>query len=219
MKVTTDGCLFGAWCAAEIQKINARDVLDIGAGSGLLSLMIAQKNLVNITAVEIDNDAAEQARENISAAPWPGRINVVAENILNTDFPFPFDVIVSNPPFYENELPSAKETKNMAHHSYALTFTQLLSYVQNHLSPRGKFFVLLPYKRLVEIERLLAQQQLYITEQVMVSPTTWHKPFRVMLKIEHRSTEKVQNSIAVKSDDDTYTSPFISLLKEYYLHL
>ncbi|MES2880979.1 MAG: methyltransferase, partial [Bacteroidota bacterium] len=155
MKVTTDGCFFGAWCAVQIQKTNAQHVLDIGAGSGLLSLMIAQKNLIEITPVEIDEDAAAQAGENISASPWAERISIVAKDILTTNFASSFDIIVSNPPFYENELPSEKETKNKAHHSYALTLKQLFSFAQKNLSPGGKFFVMLPYKRVSEIDLLL----------------------------------------------------------------
>lgn len=219
MKVTTDSCLFGAWCAAEIKKTEALNLLDIGAGSGLLSLMIAQQNLVNITAVEIDNDAAEQAKENIAASPWAESINVVVENILTTNFEFAFDVIVSNPPFYENELQSETKAKNIAHHSHALTLSNLFSFVDKNLSPGGIFFVLLPYKRLNEIELLLKNDEWYVTQKVIVSPTVQHKPFRLILALAKQPSTNVESNVAVKDNENKYTAEFVSLLKDYYLHL
>src|SRR5215213_7485932 len=85
MKVTTDACVFGAWSAEEIRHLDPKQILDIGVGSGLLSLMIAQKNEAAIDAVEIDKEAAEQARENIQASPWKDHIHVTNENVLHLD--------------------------------------------------------------------------------------------------------------------------------------
>ena len=102
MKVTTDGCLFGAWCAREIQngKWKMENLLDIGTGTGLLSLMIAQKADIAIDAVEIDADAAKQASANVAGSPFSTEINVIEKNILDFEKE-EYDCIVSNPPFYE----------------------------------------------------------------------------------------------------------------------
>jgi tRNA1Val (adenine37-N6)-methyltransferase len=119
MKVTTDACLFGAWVAKEInnEKILINNYLDIGTGTGLLSLMIAQKNSsVKIDSIEIDKEAAEQALENVNASSWKERINVIHADAKDFAFTKKYDLIVSNPPFYENELKSPDEKKNMAHH-------------------------------------------------------------------------------------------------------
>ena len=130
MKVTTDACLFGAWVAEEInnEELKINNCLDIGAGTGLLSLMIAQKNQeTGITGVEIDEDAGKQAKENINASPWKARIDILEGDVKNHDFPEKFDLIISNPPFYENEIRSATDSKNVAHHSENLSLKELLA--------------------------------------------------------------------------------------------
>src|SRR5215203_3558425 len=141
MKVTTDSCFFGAWAADQIQrsKVNIQNILDIGAGSGLLSLMIAQKNAALIDAVEMDGAAAGQAKENIQCSPWKNRINIQQENILSFEPSHLYDVIICNPPFYENELASGNTEKNIAHHSEELVFSDLVRLIAKHLSNSGLF--------------------------------------------------------------------------------
>ena len=155
MKVTTDACLFGAWCAREIQKslvqLIKRDVpgpgvqkkltlLDIGTGTGLLSLMIAQKNKILIDAVEIEKEAAEQAEKNAAASPWVNQLEVFHQDIISFKND-QYDFIVSNPPFYENELASPQQKKNIAHHSHLLTTAQLTEQIKYKLAPNGIFFL------------------------------------------------------------------------------
>ena len=112
MKVTTDSCLFGAWMARELQQLSGiQDIWDIGTGSGLLSLMVAQKNNVVIDAIEIDPAAAAQASENSSASPWSENIRIIHEDVRTADPGKKYDVIISNPPFYERELPPATTEK------------------------------------------------------------------------------------------------------------
>src|SRR5687768_4644120 len=149
MKVTTDACLFGAWCAQEVHGlVNPADyILDIGAGSGLLSLMLAQKNQVIIDAVEIDTAAAEQAKDNVASSPWEDRINIINTRVLNWKVGKRYRYIVSNPPFYESDLKSEKKSKNIAHHDEGLRLNVLLDFIENHLTADGRFFLLLPAKR------------------------------------------------------------------------
>src|SRR4051812_18737573 len=113
MKVTTDSCLFGAWVANEIRNNKSKNemevstrLLDIGSGTALLSLMIAQKNNVQIDAVEIDKEAAAEARQNVETSQWNNKIKVHHSNILSYPSPCVYHYIVCNPPFYENELKS-----------------------------------------------------------------------------------------------------------------
>src|SRR5688572_25058776 len=119
MKVTTDACLFGAWCATEINQDNKR-LLDIGTGTGLLSLMIAQKNKLLIDAVEIEEQAAVQAVENVKASPWKESVHVIHKNIRDFNSEKKYNYIISNPPFYENELSGERMEKNIAHHDAGL---------------------------------------------------------------------------------------------------
>ena len=110
MKVTTDSCFFGAWVARELQKTKSKiqTVLDIGTGTGLLSLLIAQKNEVEVDALEIDKDAFEQGRENINSSPWKNRVHVFNEDVRCFNPSKKYDCIISNPPFYEKEIESTR---------------------------------------------------------------------------------------------------------------
>jgi tRNA1Val (adenine37-N6)-methyltransferase len=164
MKVTTDGCLFGAWCAREMQeeKPALKHILDIGTGTGLLSLMIAQKNKVEIDAVEIDASSSQQAAENIAASPWKNNIRVYHYDILDFSFDTVYDAIASNPPFYERELESENVQKNLAHHGHGLKMKPLLHFIKKQLKEDGHFYLLLPYKRLKDLERIINASGLFM---------------------------------------------------------
>ena len=142
MKVTTDGCLFGAGCAEEMERTGGKGqhALDIGTGTGLLSLMVAQKNNIAIDAVEIDAAATEQATENVGGSPWKNQIAVVHTDVVQWPHTDQFDFIFANPPFYENDLPSGKSRKNVAHHDAGLTFVQLFVQLKKLLKDDGVFF-------------------------------------------------------------------------------
>jgi tRNA1Val (adenine37-N6)-methyltransferase len=225
MKVTTDACLFGAWVGEEInnEELKINNCLDIGAGTGLLSLMIAQKNQeTGITGVEIDEDAGKQAKENINASPWKARIDILEGDVKNHDFPEKFDLIISNPPFYENEIRSATDSKNVAHHSENLTLKELLVIIKHNLRETGSFFLLLPYKRNEEIKKLLKDNELNISKILFVRQSVKHDYFRIMLKGKLNERENIEtefNEISIWDDKQQYTNEFVKLLKDYYLHL
>ena len=225
MKVTTDACLFGAWMADEInnEELKINNCLDIGTGTGLLSLMLAQKNLeVGITGVEIDEDAGKQANENFNASLWKDRIDILKGDVKEYDFPEKFDLIISNPPFYERELRSESEKKNLAHHSENLTLGELLSIIKKYLNPGGFFFLLLPYKRNEEIKKLLKNHELNISKILFVRQSVKHDYFRIMLKgklSEQGNVETEFNEMSIRDDSQQYTNEFKQLLKDYYLHL
>jgi tRNA1Val (adenine37-N6)-methyltransferase len=220
MKVTTDACLFGAWSAEEINNSNLENcsLLDIGTGTGLLSLMVAQKNDCLIDAVEIDKSATQQAAENIEASPWKEKIQVYQKDILEHRAK-QYSVIVSNPPFYENELQSINEKKNEAHHDAGLKFTELFPYLKKHLSTDGHFYLLLPYKRIDEAEQLLRKENLFIKKKIIVSTSHNHKPFRVMIKGSQHETTKEEMNLYINTTEQQYSKEFVQLLKDYYLYL
>lgn len=222
MKVTTDGCLFGAWVAEKVQAFTNSQVhlLDIGTGTGLLSLMVAQKNEGNIEAIEIDSSAAEQATENIVASPWEERISVMNADVLQWQTNRQFDCIFSNPPFYEKEVKSGKGTKNIAHHDEGLKLNELLPFIKTHLKQDGSFFLLLPAKREREMELLLQQQGLFLQQKVLVQQTLKHQPFRLMIQGRLQKVERVTEQwLSIRNERDEYTPECISLLKDYYLYL
>lgn len=229
MKVTTDSCLFGAWVADRIktEKITINNCLDIGTGTGLLSLMLAQKIGATIDAVEIEENAAQQAIENVNTSPWKNNINIFTNNATEFINKSCYDLIISNPPFYENELKSPKEKRNIAHHSEELSLENLLIVIKKHLSLTGIFALLLPYKRLDELNKLLINYGFSLSKITMVKQSVTHDFFRIMLIGKLKSgeiIEPVTDELAIKEDSKNglspaYTPEFIRLLKDYYLHL
>jgi tRNA1Val (adenine37-N6)-methyltransferase len=228
MKVTTDGCLFGAWVAEKVgtQESEVRTALDIGTGTGLLSLMLAQKNPNLLTdAIEIDKEAAEQAIENVASSSWKERTKVHHSDANKFQSDSLYDLIISNPPFYENELKSEKSQKNIAHHSDKLSLKELLTIIKNSISSDGIFCLLLPYKRNAEAKIMLNEAGLNITQLTFVRQSTSHDFFRIMIlgKIATEATEEpietMIDEISIKNDSGQYTPAFTNLLKEYYLHL
>ena len=230
MKVTTDACLFGAWTGNEVRGLipvaigtEVRNALDIGTGTGLLSLMIAQKNTkLIIDAIETDEDAAEQAAENAEASPWEDRLKIIHADARKFSFQQQYDVIISNPPFYENELKADDKKKNVARHSDDLSIAQLLTVIKNNLSPDGTFYLLLPYKRNDEVRKFLLENDLKILKLVFVKQSVNHDYFRIMLKGKlnpDETTETTIDEMAITDENGQYTATFKTMLSDYYLHL
>ena len=224
MKVTTDACLFGAWVAEEVrsQESGVRSTLDIGTGTGLLTLMLAQNNPeTKILAIEIDKDAAEQATNNIDASLWKDRVDILEADVKGFSFPEKFDLIISNPPFYENEIRSATDSKNVAHHSENLTLKELLDIIKPNLNDNGNFFLMFPYKRNDEIKKLFKNYQLHISKILLIRQSIKHDYFRIFIKGNLIATEKEIefDEISIWDEYQQYSNEFIRLLKDYYLHL
>ena len=220
MKVTTDSCLFGAWVSEEMQSLKVEsNVLDIGCGTGLLSLMVAQKNQCSIDALEIDGEAAAQAKENVAASPWQECIHIIHTDALQWKAEKKYDVIVSNPPFYEDDLKSIKQNKNIAHHSDGLRLEALLNFIKENITEDGIFFLLLPAKRINELTRLSLKADLHLHKVVSVKQTTRHHPFRIMVQGTINKRELINEEISIRNNDQQYTPEFVALLKDYYLYL
>ncbi|HSQ44529.1 MAG TPA: methyltransferase [Ginsengibacter sp.] len=221
LKVCTDSCLFGAWIADEIQqkKINPETVLDIGTGTGLLALMLAQKTNVRIDAVEIDEAAFNQAEENIIESPWAGQIRLFHSNIKNFNAGFKYDLIISNPPFYENDLKSQDEGKNVSRHGVMLSLEELIIASKNLLSEDGMLAVLLPWHRSMIFEEIASQHSFFIKEKIKVKQTASHNYFRSMLLLTSNRAKKTEMEIVIKNNENEYSDEFKLLLKDYYLYL
>jgi len=222
MKVTTDGCLFGAWVAKSLSVDSQLEVFDAGTGTGLLSLMLAQKHpALKIDSVEIDKEAYRQAKENVQVAPFGGGINVIHGDLRTFIFQKKYDIIISNPPFYEKEIKSGNEKKNMAHHHAALLIEELLSIIKKIIAPKGSFYLLLPFKRNKEIQSLLKTQSLFISQLILIRQSVNHDYFRIMLKGEMTDghAETSIDEISIWNEQQQYTDAFRDLLKDYYLNL
>lgn len=230
MKVTTDACLFGAWCASIVHRQLStvyrpssivHRLLDIGTGTGLLSLMIAQKNNdIKIDAIEIDEQAATQSASNFQLSLWKNQLNVhhIAVQQFNQNDQ-PYDFIISNPPFFHNDLKSDHSKRNLALHSEALSLEELLQSIKINLTDDGKFAVLLPYHRTAYFEKTAGTEKFYPEEKVVVKQTPHHPFFRSMLLFSKQPTTSTQKEIIIKDEFNDYSTAFKELLKDYYLYL
>ena len=219
MKVCTDACLFGAYMANELQQVAVKNILDIGTGTGLLSLLLAQKTTALIDAVEIDTAAFEQVKENIAQSPFKDRIEIFNADISTFNFEKKYDCIISNPPFFEADLKSEDEKKNAAKHDSALTLDVLLHAIDTHLNAEGFFAVLLPYHRSNYFEAEATKLNFYLTKKILVMQTPKHNYFRVILIFSRKKTAVKEDEIIIKNEKGNYSTDFIDLLKDYYLHL
>ena len=223
MKVCTDACLFGAWSAADAQIQNAKKILDIGSGTGLLSLMLAQQSNAHITAIEIEDGAFNQTVSNFDLSPWKERLDVVHTSIQDYDADDKkqlFDCIITNPPFYEQDLTSPDPAKNLASHSTALSWDVLAETAASLLQDNGAWYVLVPTLRAYTMQKLALNYGLQLSEECLMYNDAKHLPIRAMLKfVKQKETTIQRNKIVIKNADQSYTTEFTTLLKEYYLHL
>jgi tRNA1Val (adenine37-N6)-methyltransferase len=216
MKVTTDACILGAYSPAP----DAGTILDIGSGTGLLALMLAQRAHAMIDAVELDASAFSQLRENIESSKWKSRIQAIHTDIKSYAPHTKYDFIICNPPFFSNQLQSPTTEKNRARHDVSLDDNVLLHSVQRLLAPRGKFSVLIPYDRLNDFTRKAKLHQLQLSKQLLIRARP-EKPFiRVILIFKNEEVIKTETEIlSVKSESGEYSDFFGHLLRDFYLYL
>jgi tRNA1Val (adenine37-N6)-methyltransferase len=218
MKVCTDACLLGAWFAGKVPANGS--VLDIGSGTGLLMMMLAQRSQSEIHGIEIDLPAYGQSKENIAQHVWKDRLKVFPGDVRLYAFPAPYDFIIANPPFFENDLPSTSNPEQVAKHSKLLTLDEVLTAIQNNLTANGSFGVLLPYHRWEYFDKLASWQQFHLVEKVSVKQSPRHNYFRAMLHYSRQKPTAVSSSlITIQKEDGAYTESFTDLLRDYYLYL
>jgi tRNA1Val (adenine37-N6)-methyltransferase len=220
MKVCTDACLFGAWVADKLEKkeFTPKKIFDIGCGTGLLSLMLAQKTDAIIDAIEIDADAFLQATENVEASLFKNQVNIFHGPIDQFFAHEKYDFIICNPPFYENQLKSSDDAKNVAMHATSLSFTELANAIKNNLSGAGIAAVLIPYNSVELLSEKFFAVHLHINVQLNVSHSPNHTLFRSMLIISSQKKNLTKQEISIKDDQGNYSPAFSILLKDYYLN-
>ena len=215
MKVSTDACLFGAWLA---QRGSGHWALDIGGGTGLLSLMLAQASTFYIDAIELEPECFEQMKNNIHASPWGERINCLEGDVRHFAFTTRYDFIFSNPPFYEKQLPSPNPSINAAMHSSMLNLKELLQKVSLLLTDDGLFAILMPYYRHQELinEALLAG--LHVREICFARHSPKHPWYRTMVLFGKSAADVTETSIDIRDITGGYSQAFSTLMNEYYLN-
>ena len=220
MKVGTDSVLLGAWCPIEN---NPFSVLDIGAGTGILSLMIAQRsNAEQIDALEIDEDAYEQCVENFENSPWGDRLFCFHAGLdeFVEEPEEEYDLIISNPPFYTENYKSENEQRDLARFQDALPFEDLIEAVNLLLSENGIFAVIIPHKEEERFIDLCAQAEFFPIKITRVKGSHNTPIVRSLLAFKRFELPVLSaDELVVEINRHEYTNEYIALTKDFYLKM
>ena len=213
MKICTDACILGAY--AEIQSDDK--VLDIGTGTGLLSLMLAQRGGRHLDAVELDPAAAAQAAENIAASPYHQKISLKEGNILEFEGD-DYDLIISNPPFFSNQLQAPDTLKNQAKHTVTLEKAALATVIAQKLKITGRAIILLPPDEMHLLNLEMQKVGLWLWSTLAIRHHSGKAVFRhISVFKKSESAIKYSELSIYKPDNRTYSEEFTRLLKDYYI--
>lgn len=216
MKVCTDACIQGAFTAVYLPVVPR--LLDIGTGTGLLSLMLAQQCSASIDAIELDEQAALQAASNFNSSPWGGRLKVVQQDVREFSSGVRYPFIITNPPFYENDLKSGDSKRNAAMHATSLSYEALLAAIINLLTSDGAFSVLLPHDGFQRFRALAEAAGFTLRELLEVRQTPAHGYFRAVGIFGVEGPLRV-SEMSIYDGQQKYTPEFTALLQDYYLYL
>lgn len=221
MKVGTDGVLLGAW--APLYN-NPYRILDVGSGTGLIALMIAQRSFAEqIDAVEIDDEAFTQCVENFENSPWSDRLycyNASLEEFTEEFFEeTTYDLIVSNPPFYVEDYKSGDVQRDKARFTESLLFEQLIACTEGLLSDDGIFSVIIPYKEEPTFINLASEYGLYPFKICRVQGTPDSEIKRSMLAMTRIPAEITFEKLVIETQRHQYTEEYITLTKDFYLNM
>lgn len=218
MKVGMDGVLLGTWCHVG----DANHILDVGTGTGLIALMLAQRSASRIDAIDIDANAVLQALENIKQSPWPDRIHV--EEISLQDYTaktkLRFDLIVSNPPYFVNSLKTPSIDRTNARHTVSLTHEELILNAVKLLKPEGRICIILPVDEAVLCMKFALSRGLYCSREVKVIPKPDATPKRILMEFRLQLVPKENSELVIESNErHHYSEAFTKLAKEFYMKL
>ena len=222
MKVGTDGVLLGAWAPIFHQPYN---ILDIGAGTGLIALMLAQRSSAEqIDAIEIDEDAYEQCVENFEKSNWNDRLFCYHAGLDEyTDELFEeeeeYDLIVSNPPFYSENYSSGDEKRDQARFQDALPFDELIESAQALLSNNGIFAVIIPYKEEERFIQLAKSIGLFLLKTTRVKGTIESEIKRSLLAFSRLEQTPIIDELIIEIERHQYTDDYKELTKDFYLKM
>lgn len=213
MKVGIDSVLLGSWSPFLLSN----RILDIGTGTGILSLMLAQRTQGTIDAVELDNKAYQQATENIKDSIFHNRIHCFNSSIQDYENSVAYDLIISNPPYFEDSLKSHDAARNRARHTDGLSMEDLFSKASKLLASNGQLAIILPYANLGKALKTASEVQLYAARITKVRGREHKSPNRVLLLFQKDEIETKIDQLTVYSAAGGYTQDFKNLTQDFYL--
>lgn len=218
MKVGTDAVLLGAW----VTPNNPKKILDIGTGTGVIALMLAQKSNADIFALEIDKSSFDQAELNIRESIFKDKITVLNKSFqeFSETAETKFDLIVTNPPYFVDSLKNSDSNRSGARHADTLPYKDLLIGVKKSLLPKGKFCLILPKKEAEKFRELAKENGLYLSKMLRVKTRLdKEEEKRQIMQFEFSPTEFSESTLVIeKNERMSYTEEYKELTKDYYLN-
>ncbi len=217
MKVGTDAVLLGSW----VQTGSASFILDIGTGSGVIALMLAQKCNAHIDAIDVDEKAFHQSNENFLKSPWSIRLRSKHNSLQNfsKEHEGKYDLIVTNPPYFHHASKPPEKSRLNARHSDLLTFDELLEGIKKILSPDGRFFVILPCKEGVEFLDKAQRKELFCRHLLRIKTKADKNEKRIIMEFSFHLGEIKEDEIIIQEEDGSFTEEYIELTRDYYIQL
>jgi tRNA1Val (adenine37-N6)-methyltransferase len=216
-KVGTDGVLIAAW--VNVQYAHA--ILEIGTGSGVMALVLAQRtgDNVHIDAVEIEKDSAQQAMENVAQSPWPTKVSVHNISIQAYQTAKRYDLVVSNPPFFVNSSRPPEKNRSNARHTGELTFETLIETALKFLKPEGRFALILPFTEAIAFIEKAGQKNLYCHRRCEVQSRK-HKPIeRILLEFGLKANQTLTDNLVIHGSNDEWSEEYVKLTGDFYLKM
>lgn len=216
MKVGTDGVLLGAWA----NVADASRILDIGTGTGVIALMLAQRSSTAIIdAVEIDTPSAKQAEMNAVKSPWGNRITIANKSFQDfvSETDNRYDLIVSNPPYFEQSLKSPFEHKNLARHNDTLPYNELLGGISKLLTEKGKFCGVFPYTEGNVFIAKASGYGLYCTKRLNIQSKPNRNTLRMLIQLEFEKKPLEESILCTRDSEGNYTDEYKQLTADFYL--
>ena len=219
MKVGTDGVLLGAW--VRLNEGHSR-ILDVGCGTGLVALMVAQRTAqwgAEVVGVEIDSPSAAEAAYNFAQSSWTDRLSVAECAVQEYHTDTPFDHIVSNPPYFVNSLLSPDAARATARHTTALSFDALAHSASRLLSEEGVLSVVLPYDAASDMVLAAARCGLFLSRRMDVRSKATSAPIRVLLEFGRNAVPTERTELTIHSPEGPcgYSPDYVALTKDFYL--
>ena len=219
MKVGTDGVLLGAWTGIE----SCNRILDIGTGTGLIAMMLAQRSKAVIDAIDIDAEACLQAQENAESSPFAERIKIrhsALSDFAQTDTGL-YDLIVSNPPYFVDSLKCPDQKRNTARHTDTLTLEDLLQDSRKLLAPQGRIALIRPYDQKERLTDCIRTQHLFLSKETSVIPVPGAEPKRLLAELtaEPPVFPTFSSQLTIEIARHQYTDEYVSLTKDFYLKM
>lgn len=217
MKVGTDAILLGRW--VEVSPTDV--VLDIGTGCGLLPLMLSQKGVAHVDAVDIDKASIEEATVNFEASQWHEHLKAYHSDIVDFQTDKKYDLIVSNPPFFNRYSKCDSDRKSRARHNDAgLSYATICSVVGRLLRPEGRFSLVLPVNVSDAFLEEAEKKGLHLHKRMTIIPIEGKEPNRFNLELGFSKVAEIQEEIFIIRDaDNQFTPQYREFLKDYYLGL